>query len=166
MENNERLGDLAGTATGTSQMGVLLAAQGRPAHAIVWHVRALAIRQELGVPQAWIDVRALKVLRAELGTEQFVAAIGNQLDDANRANLVACWTVTRQRSQADTSGWFATAPPGLSRSEAALVVGAVLAIARSGQDPKPPAKEGLTPTASRPPTAPPAGEQCSEATIV
>ena len=89
LEIKERLGDWAGMARTTSQMGVLLGAQGRPTDAVPWHVRALAIRLRLGVPQVRIDVRALTKLRGELGLEQFVAAIGDRLDEASRTNLFA-----------------------------------------------------------------------------
>jgi hypothetical protein len=94
-------GNLAGVAAGTSQMGILLTAQCKPADAVSWHVRALAIRLELGVPQVWIDVRALKELREGLGTEQFVAAIGDRLDDANRTDLMDS---DAEEAGRDTSG--------------------------------------------------------------
>lgn len=86
---SERLGDLAGTATGSSQMGLLLTEQREPTEAVPWHIRALAIRLNMQVPQAMIDVRALNELRRLLGAGPFGSAIGAEFDDVNRANLFA-----------------------------------------------------------------------------
>ncbi|MFC8048113.1 tetratricopeptide repeat protein, partial [Nocardia sp. NPDC057353] len=67
----EELGDRAGTATSFSLMGELKSAWGLGGEAVVWHIRALALRAELKVPQAAIDIRALRGLRTELGPQTF-----------------------------------------------------------------------------------------------
>ena len=67
LDINERLGNQAGMATSYSQLGILEADRGGPATAVIaWHVKALAIRLQLGVPQAVIDLRRLPPTAASL----------------------------------------------------------------------------------------------------
>src|SRR2546427_5927043 len=68
LDTKERLGDRAGMAASCSQLGILEKERGGSATAAVtWHVKALAIRLRLGVPQAEIDLRRLAARRRELG---------------------------------------------------------------------------------------------------
>jgi len=83
----ERLGNQSGMATSWTQLGVLTAAMQRYAEAIVWHTRALLMRERLQVPQIVIDARALIRLRAQLGNETFAGAAKNVLDDVELADL-------------------------------------------------------------------------------
>jgi len=53
--------------------------------AVGWHVRALAIRLGLGVPQAWNDLGRLASLRRELGPHRFTALLAEATDDTELA---------------------------------------------------------------------------------
>ncbi|MFN8097373.1 MAG: tetratricopeptide repeat protein [Dermatophilaceae bacterium] len=72
----ERLGNQAGMATSYSQMGRLESARGDAERAASLHIRALAIRMGLGVPQMRIDVTALRELSSRVppGTLDALAA--------------------------------------------------------------------------------------------
>jgi tetratricopeptide (TPR) repeat protein len=60
LEINEPLGNQADMASGYHQLGILeKECGGQTAIAVTWHVRALAIRLALRVPQAAIDLRRL-----------------------------------------------------------------------------------------------------------
>ena len=88
---SERLGDQAGMATTCSQLGILEAERGGPeAVAIAWHVKALAIRLRLGIPQAVIDLRRLAVHRSGLGpgTVHRLAVPGHQRQRTSRGDHV------------------------------------------------------------------------------
>jgi tetratricopeptide (TPR) repeat protein len=85
----ERLGDQAGMATTWSQMGILRTDQGRHAEATPLHIRALAVRLGIGVPQARIDVRALVELRTVMGPEVFAAEVATVLDAESAGNLMS-----------------------------------------------------------------------------
>jgi tetratricopeptide (TPR) repeat protein len=76
---NERLGNQAGMATTWSQLGLLRAAQDRLMEAISFHVQALVVRIQLGVPHAGIDVQQLVKLRTKLGSRSFDKAVGKAL---------------------------------------------------------------------------------------
>ncbi|HZN18199.1 MAG TPA: tetratricopeptide repeat protein [Micromonosporaceae bacterium] len=85
---NEQLGNQAGIATTISQLGILRTALQRPREAVPLHVTALAIRLGIGVPQAHIDLRALRTLRGQLGEGVFLAEAGRSLDEESVANLL------------------------------------------------------------------------------
>jgi tetratricopeptide (TPR) repeat protein len=87
----ERLGNEPGMAASYSQMGDLVRERGGQAAvpaAIVWHVRALAIRLALGVPQAVINVRRLGEFRRELGGELFNRTLLEASGDPSRAEAI------------------------------------------------------------------------------
>jgi tetratricopeptide (TPR) repeat protein len=72
LDIDERLGNQAGMASTYSQMGVLARDRGGPIEqSIALHMRALAIRFGLGVPEAVIDQRSLAAYRRELGDGTF-----------------------------------------------------------------------------------------------
>jgi len=56
--------------------------------AIAWHVGALAIRLELGVPEAITDIRRLSAHRAALGPERFTDLLTEAVGDAGQAEFV------------------------------------------------------------------------------
>jgi hypothetical protein len=67
-----QLGNPSGMATTYSQMGVLARDRGGSAdQSVALHMRALAIRLRLDVPEAGIDLRSLAAPRRELGKGTF-----------------------------------------------------------------------------------------------
>ena len=100
LDINERLGNQADMATCYSQLGNLGADRGGPAaEAIAWHVRALAIRLQLGVPQAVNNLRRLAAYRRELGAEPFTGLLAQAAGDTELAG-----TITSLLDQADATG--------------------------------------------------------------
>ena len=70
-------------ATSYSQIGSLVAERGGPvADIVAWHIRALAIRLRIGVPQAVDNLRQLLPYRRELGAVRFAALLAQITDDA------------------------------------------------------------------------------------
>lgn len=63
---SERLGNQAGAAAASSQLGRLRTALDYLPEAVGFHTRALAIRQQIGLPEMMIDLRALIDLRTRL----------------------------------------------------------------------------------------------------
>ena len=89
LDIDERLGDQAGMATSYSQFGSLVAERGGPvADIVAWHIRALAIRLRIGVPQAVNDLRQLLPYRRELGAEPFAALLAQITDDAELVEAI------------------------------------------------------------------------------
>jgi len=100
LDIDERLGNQAGMASSYSQLGNLGADRGAPAAAVIaWHVRALAIRLRLGVPQAVNNLRRLAACRRELGAEPFTGLLAQAAGDTELAE-----TITSLLDQADTAG--------------------------------------------------------------
>jgi hypothetical protein len=76
-------------ATSYSQLGNLGADRGGPAAAVIaWHVRALAIRLQLGIPQAMNNLRRLAGCRRELGAEPFVGLLAQAAGDTELAETI------------------------------------------------------------------------------
>ena len=89
LDTFERLGDPASMAASISQLGILEAERGAPpAAVIIRHVRALAIRLRLGIPQAMIDLRRLAACRDDLGQEQFTALLTQATGDTGQAQTI------------------------------------------------------------------------------
>ena len=89
LDINERLGNQAGMATSYSQLANLGADRGGPAAAVIaWHVRALAIRLQLGIPQAMNNLRRLAGCRRELGAEPFVGLLAQAAGDTELAETI------------------------------------------------------------------------------
>ena len=100
LDINERLGNQAGMATSYSQLGNLGADRGGPAAAVIaWHVKALAIRLQLGVPQAVNNLRRLAACRRELGAEPFTGLLAQAAGDTELAE-----TITSLLDQVDAAG--------------------------------------------------------------
>jgi tetratricopeptide (TPR) repeat protein len=79
---SERLGDQAGTADTYTELGILEAERGGSAGlAIGWHVRALAIRLRIDVPQAVHNLRRLSAFRSQLGPERFTSLLAQATGD-------------------------------------------------------------------------------------
>ena len=77
-------------ASSYSQFGVLEEARGgQVATAIAWHVRALAIRLALRVPQAGTDLRRLRRHHLELGTGQFTSLLNSASGNPDLADAIA-----------------------------------------------------------------------------
>ena len=89
LDISERLSDQAGMATCYSQIGSLVAERGGPvAEIVAWHIRALAIRLRMGVPQAVNDLRQLLPYRRELGAEYFAALLAQITDDVELVEAI------------------------------------------------------------------------------
>ena len=89
-------------ATSYSQMGILETERGgNTEQAITWHLQALAIRLQLGTPQALIDLRALAAHRTALGTEPFSRLLNQAADDPGTAETITA--LIDQAQAADTS---------------------------------------------------------------
>ena len=89
LDINERLGDQAGMATSYGRFGILDADRHAPAAAVIaWHVKALAIRLRLGVPQAANNLRRLAAYRRELGAEPFAGLLAQATDDTELAETI------------------------------------------------------------------------------
>ena len=89
LDISERLGDQVGMATCCSQFGSLVAERGGPvADIVAWHIRALAIRLRIGVPQAVNNLRQLLPYRRELGTESFAALLAQITDDVELVEAI------------------------------------------------------------------------------
>ncbi|MGH4020193.1 MAG: tetratricopeptide repeat protein, partial [Pseudonocardiaceae bacterium] len=84
---NEELGNRAGIATTTSQLGVLRTEQGRPSEGVPYNISALAIRLELKSPEVSTDLFWLGRQRQEVGEEGFMRVLGDLLD-ADSAQFV------------------------------------------------------------------------------
>ena len=84
----------------TASSAILDADRDAPAAAVIaWHVKALAIRLQLGVPQAVIDLRRLAAHRRELGAEPFTGLLAQATDDTDLAD-----TITSLLDQVDAAG--------------------------------------------------------------
>jgi tetratricopeptide (TPR) repeat protein len=100
----ERLGDQAGLAISYSQLGILEADRGGGAGlAIGWHVKALAIRLRLGVPQARIDLRRLAALRGELGPGRFAGLLAQASGDTGLAETITSLLGQLDAADADSA---------------------------------------------------------------
>ena len=100
LDINERLGNQAGMATSYHQLGILEKDRGgQITAAVTWHVRALAIRLSLGIPQAIIDLRCLAGYRRELGAGQFTSLLTRTAEDPGLGNAI-----TSLLDQLDESG--------------------------------------------------------------
>jgi tetratricopeptide (TPR) repeat protein len=86
---SERLGDQADISSTLSQLGILEADKGGNAGlAISWHMKALAIRLRLGIPQARNDLYRLAAHRRELSPEQFKSLLSQATSDAELADVI------------------------------------------------------------------------------
>jgi hypothetical protein len=95
----EQLGDQPGMATSYHQLGNLEADRNGPATAVIaWHVKALTIRLQLGIPQAIYDMRRLSAHRHEIGGESFTRSLLQATGDADLAK-----TITSLLDQADSA---------------------------------------------------------------
>ncbi len=83
----EELGNRAGIATATGQLGALRTEQGRPADGIPYTISALVIHRELESPEVSIDIFWLAKQRPEVGEEGFAEILSNLLD-ADSARFV------------------------------------------------------------------------------
>jgi TPR repeat protein len=86
----KRLGVEADIALTYSQLGIVEAERGGPQAAVIaWHVKALAIRLRLDIPQAVIDLRRLAEVRRELGPERFTSLLAETTTAANARDTTA-----------------------------------------------------------------------------
>ena len=89
LDINERLGNQAKKATTYSQLGNLEIERGGPVTtAVTWHVKALAIRLRLGVPQAMNNLRRLAAHRRELGPEPFTGLLAQASGDTDLTETI------------------------------------------------------------------------------
>jgi hypothetical protein len=80
----EELGDRAGLAASSSQIGELYTTLGTPEAAVPWNVRSWLIRVELQSPDVRIDLHWLTQQHQMLGGTRFLSLLHEQLsnDDA------------------------------------------------------------------------------------
>jgi tetratricopeptide (TPR) repeat protein len=88
LDISERLGDQPGMATSYSQLGNLAASQDAIDAAIAWHVKALAIRLRLDVPQIANNIRNLTEYRDTLGTDRFAEILIEAVGGPEQAAVV------------------------------------------------------------------------------
>jgi tetratricopeptide (TPR) repeat protein len=89
LDIDEGIGDQPGMASSYSQLGILEKERGGSITAAVTrHVRALAIRLRLGVPQAAIDLRHLAAHRRELGAEPFTRLLSQAVGNTDLADTI------------------------------------------------------------------------------
>ena len=85
----ERLGSKTNLAIACSQMGILEAERGsKPKMAIAWHVRALAIRLPLSIPEATDNLRLLALHRDELGARRFSKVLKRVTNDSALTEVI------------------------------------------------------------------------------
>src|SRR5262249_38640069 len=83
----EKLGNRAGMASTVSKIGVWMTETGQPAEGVAHNLRALAMRLDMGLPQAGIDLHwLLRRQRTLLREDRFRALIRERHDQesANR----------------------------------------------------------------------------------
>jgi tetratricopeptide (TPR) repeat protein len=91
LDIKKRLGDQAKMANSYGQLGILEADRGGPAAAaIVWHMKALAIRLRLGIPQAAIDLRRLAGCRRELCRAAVLCGHAIHVQTTRKSGLLGC----------------------------------------------------------------------------
>ena len=90
LDISERLGNQAGMAVVYSQLGNLEKDRGGQdaTAAIACHVKALAIRLTLGVPQAANNLYRLVEYRRELGAEQLTSLLTSITGSPNRVRVI------------------------------------------------------------------------------
>jgi tetratricopeptide (TPR) repeat protein len=89
LDIKERLGDQAGMASSYSQLGNLEEDRGGSiTAAVTWHVRALAIRLRLGIPQAVLDLRRIAAHRRKLGAGPFSRLLTQAASDTGLADTI------------------------------------------------------------------------------
>ncbi len=94
---NKELGNRAGIASATSNLGALRTEQGRPAEGIPYNISALAIWLELKSPEASRDIFWLAKQRQEVGEEGFTEILSNLLDaDSTRFVIDAVNTMAQR----------------------------------------------------------------------
>ncbi len=97
----EELGNRAGMASTISQLGVLATKRGAPEDAVPLNLRSLALRLEIGAPEARIDLHWLGRQRQLLGASRFAELLARHLDEESAANVLSM--LDRQSSSADPS---------------------------------------------------------------
>ena len=80
----EEIGDRAGAAKTTSQLGVLLTNQGKVAEAVLYNLAALRTRAAIGSPDVQTDLYWLGQQRDQLGDQHFDALLSDHLDDDSK----------------------------------------------------------------------------------
>jgi tetratricopeptide (TPR) repeat protein len=75
LDIDERLGNQAGMATSYSILGIMEAQRSHAELSITWHLKALAIRLRLGLPEAIMDLGSISAHRRKLGSEEFTALL-------------------------------------------------------------------------------------------
>ena len=89
LDITERLGDQAGMAVVYSQLGYLEVDRGGAVTvAVTWHVKALAIRLRLGLPQAMNELRRLAAHRRELGPQPFTGLLAQTASETRLTETI------------------------------------------------------------------------------
>lgn len=84
----EELGDRAGIASTTSQLGVLYTTQGRIVDAIPYNLTALSIRLSIESSEAGIDIHWLKRQREAIPGNKFRTVLADHLSPNNIIALI------------------------------------------------------------------------------
>lgn len=77
---NEELGNRAGIARSTSQIGILYTEQKRAAEAVPYNLASLSIRLEIESPEAGINLHWLRRQREMIGEKEFRVILGEHVD--------------------------------------------------------------------------------------
>ena len=77
LDINERIGNQAGIANTYSALGLLETGRDAVGIAITWHVKAVAIKLQLGLPGVRADLDQLAEHRAALGPDRFVRLLAD-----------------------------------------------------------------------------------------
>jgi tetratricopeptide (TPR) repeat protein len=89
LDIREPIGNQAAIADSYNRLGNLdMERGGSVAAAVTWHVRALAIRLSIGVPQAGNNLRRLAAQRRELGAEAFTRLLTQAAGDADLTETI------------------------------------------------------------------------------
>jgi hypothetical protein len=76
----EELGNRAGIASSTSQLGVLHTVRGNPAEAVAYNLTALLIRADIGSPDVRNDLHWLARQQRGIGDDAFRRILDTRLD--------------------------------------------------------------------------------------
>jgi hypothetical protein len=79
----EELGDRAGIATSTSELGVLHTERGDPTQGVAYNLAALSIRADIGSPEVSIDLYWLARQQRDIGEDAFRQILDSHLDPDN-----------------------------------------------------------------------------------
>lgn len=88
LEIQKTTGDLSGIAPTLSQVGILSMKEGEPEDAVPLNLQSLAIRLEMGSPEARIDLHWLRRQREALGEDRFAELVTEHVGEDGAARVL------------------------------------------------------------------------------